>query len=263
MDIGMKEMLAVKMLVQNLDLTSRPTVIRIHVDNMRCVYGYQNYGCRSQYLNSIIKYLFDWQIKNSVRLEMVYVKTDDNLADAPSRYIDLDSELCVTPSLLYQIEKRFRLRFSLDGCASTGTQITCLDGRQLPFCSRYVEDASSYINFFNLPFAKISQETLWIFCPRKREAEFLDHFLAQKIRPKSVFLIVQHAEYPPLLNRLFESSAEFQIFKGRRLLNKPRKKKQTFEPYYGHLTLYAYYYPALLPQKAKVYNISEKYKLYT
>ena len=254
-------MLAIKMLVQNLDISSRPTVIRIHVDNMRCVYGYQNYGCRSQYLNSIIKYLFDWQIKNSVRLEMVYVKTDDNLADAPSRFIDLDSELCITPALLHQIEQRFRLKFTLDGCASTGTQITCLSGLKLPFCSRYVEDDSSYVNFFNLPFPKLVHETLWIFCPRKREAEFLDHFLAQAFRPKSVFFVVQHAEYPPLLNRLFQTSSEFQIYKGRRLLNKPRKKKETFEPYYGHLTLYAYYFTALKPDPVKTYNITNTHKI--
>jgi len=245
LDIAMKEMLAIKLLIQNLDLSQKPTVIRLHCDNMRCVYGYENFGCRSQYLNDIIRFLFEWQIRHRIRLEIVYVSTHDNLADKPSRDVDIDNELCITAHLLHQIEHRFRLTFTLDCCASTGTQITRASGLKIPFCSRYVEDASSYINFFNLPFSKLSKETLWIFCPRKKEAKFIDHFFAQVKRPKSVILLVQHEEYHPLLNLLHSRSQKFQVYKGRNLLQKPKKKKETFEPYRGFLTLYAFFFEKL------------------
>jgi len=242
MDIGMKEMLALKMLIQNLKIPSTGSVIRLHCDNMRCVYAYEQYGCRSQYLNDIVKYLFDWQLKHRVRLEIVYVSTHDNLADAPSRLIDVEDELCVTPGLLRQIEQRFRISFSLDCCASTGTQITKKCGTKIPFCSRYVEDASSYVNFLNLPFTRLLDEVLWIFCPQKVEARFVDHFLYQPQRPRTCIMLVQHSESPPLGVLLRQRCQNFYLFRGRNLLMKPQKKRESFIPYRGFLTLHVYYF---------------------
>ena len=246
LDIAQKEMLAIKLLVDNLDLSSQPRVIRIHVDNMRCIWGYRKYGCRAQYLNDIIKYLFDWQIRHFVRLEMVYVNTKVNLADAPSRDIDMDNELCVTPHLLSLIEKRFRITISLDCCATRGTQITKLSGRKIPFCSQYVEAEASYTNFYSLPFSKLAveEECLWIFSPRRKEAPFLEHFFQQSTRPPAIILIVQHAEQPTLFNLLHAKCSEFQVYRGKRLLQKPKKKRACFEPYYGFLTLYCFYFHA-------------------
>ena len=42
---------------------------------MRVVYAYRNYGCKTAYLNEIVRFLFDWQIDNFVRIEIVYVNT--------------------------------------------------------------------------------------------------------------------------------------------------------------------------------------------
>ena len=42
---------------------------------MRVVYAYEGYGCRTQNLNEVVRYLFDWQIKNQVRIEIEYVNT--------------------------------------------------------------------------------------------------------------------------------------------------------------------------------------------
>ena len=245
LDIAMKEMLAVKLLVDNLDLSAHPKVIRLHVDNMRCVYGYQQYGCRAQYLNDIVKYLFDWQVKHRIRLEMVYVNTKVNLADAPSRDLDIPNELCITPALFSVIEKRFHITFTLDCCATLGTQITTLSGKKVPFCSQYIEDGSQYTNFFSLPFRILKErdECVWIFGPRRKEATFIDHFLNQKYRPCGVIMVVQHAEQPTLLNLLHRHSTAFQVYRGRRLLQKPKKKLPCFEPYYGHLTLYCFFFP--------------------
>ena len=242
MDIGMKEMLALKMLIQNLKIPKTGSVIRLHCDNMRCVYAYEQYGCRSQYLNDIVKYLFDWQLKHRVRLEIVYVSTHDNLADAPSRLIDVEDELCISPPVLKIIEKKFRICFSLDCCASTGTQITKVCGSKLKFCSRYVEDQSSYINFMNLPFGDLLMEVLWIFCPQKVEARFINHFLRQSRRPRACILLVQHAEQPPLSTLLREHCQDFVLIRGRNLLKKPQKKRESFIPYRGHLTLHIFYF---------------------
>ena len=241
-DIGMKEMMALKLLVQNITINADVSVIRIHCDNMRCVYAYENYGCKNQKMNEIIRFLFEWQLRHHVRIEIEYVSTHDNLADAPSREIDIDDELCVTPMLLRTIELRFRLTFTLDCCASSGTQITRMGGHKLKFCSRYKEDDSFCVNYFNLPFHKILDETVWIFCPRKREAMFIDHFLQQKRRPRGCILLVQHEEFPTLGSLLHQHCQQYQVYRGRHLLQKPNKKRASFVPYRGHLTLYIFFF---------------------
>ena len=99
--------------VRNFHDMTGVKVVRIHCDNMRCVYAYNQLGCRSMFLNRIIKYLYDWQIKNCIRLEIVYVNTKDNLADSPSRVIDIDDEMCVQPQFFQRIEATYRIRITL------------------------------------------------------------------------------------------------------------------------------------------------------
>ena len=215
---------------------------------MRVVYAYEGYGCRSQFLNDIVKYLFDWQIEKGIRLEIVYISTHDNDADGPSREINIDNEMCVTPQFFHQIQQRFRITFTLDACASQGTQITTLYGRGIPYCSQLVDECNSYLNFFNLPFSTLLDEKLWIFAPRNQEAAFLDYFLAQRQRPEAVVILLQHQEAPTLINLLHRQCVEFQVFRGRGFFRKPFAKRCCFVPYHGRLVVHCFRLPKLCLQ---------------
>ena len=218
---------------------------RIHCDNMRVVYAYEGYGCRSQFLNDIVKFLFDWQIKNCIRIEIVYIKTDVNAADAPSREINIDNEMCITPQFFHQIEQWFQVTITLDTCASQGTQITTLCGREIPYCSQYVDEHNSHLNFFNLPFSTLMDEKLWIFAPRNQEAAFLDFFLSQPKRPEAIVILLQHQEAPTLLNLLRRQCFELRVFRGRGLFRKPFAKRCCFVPYHGRLVVHCFRLPKL------------------
>ena len=207
------------------------------------IWAFQQYGCRSPYLNNIVKYLFDWQLKHRIRIEMEYIKSGDNLSDAASREINIDNEMCITAQFFYRIEQHFRTTITLDGCASQGTQINTVCGRAVPYCSQYVDDHNTYLNFFNLPFGEIIEEKLWIFAPRSQEAAFLDFFLLQRRRPETLVILLQHQETPTLVNLLHRQCVEFQIFRGRGLFQKPFAKRCCFVPYHGRLVVYCFRLP--------------------
>ena len=163
-----------------------------------------------------------------------------NLADAPSREIDIDGEMCVTAALFHRIEVHFKMQITLDGCASQGTQIFTLGGRAIPYCSRYHDDHNAHLNFYGLAMDRLVDEVLWVFAPRSQEAAFLDYFLSFSVRPEAYFLIIQHQEVPPLINKLHQESEAFQVFRGRGLFQKPRKKRACFVPYHGRLLAYCF-----------------------
>ena len=163
-----------------------------------------------------------------------------NLADAPSRVIDIDNEMCVTASLFHRIEAHFQMQITLDGCASQGTQIVTLGGRSIPYCSQYHDDRNAHLNFYGLHMPSLVHEILWVFAPRSQEAAFLDYYLGFPERPEAYFLIIQHSEVPPLLNKLHRESVAFQVFRGRNLFQKPRKKRACFVPYRGRLLAYCF-----------------------
>ena len=168
-----------------------------------------------------------------------------NLADAPSRQIDIDQEMCIMPAFLAQIENRFRTYITYDACASAGTRIVRLCGEKIPYCSQYQDDECSAVNFFNLNFTTLMEEKLWIFCPRSQEAAFLDFFLQQPIRPEAIVILLQHQELPPLINLMLRHTTEFQIYRGRNLFRKPFNKRSCFVPYFGRLIVHCFRLPKL------------------
>ena len=114
-DIAIHEARALLFCIQNIDLRANVRTVRLHCDNLICVhaisdlkgknfsflvlYTFKILGCRKPEINQVIKELIDWQRRNQVLIEVVYIPTKLNLADAPSRQILFD-EVAVTNNFL-------------------------------------------------------------------------------------------------------------------------------------------------------------------
>lgn len=68
--------------------------VKVLVDNMAVVQAWQHEGCKNLNLNSLITKVFKLVTKLNVDLKVIYVKSSENPADAPSRNLSLlDSRL--------------------------------------------------------------------------------------------------------------------------------------------------------------------------
>ena len=94
-NIAVYEAKALVFCIQNLKIHSDTHLVRIHCDNLICCTAFSNFqGCRNPEINRLMKILIDWQRRHAVSLEVVYIPTALNRADAPSRNISTD-ELAV------------------------------------------------------------------------------------------------------------------------------------------------------------------------
>ena len=99
-NIAVYEAKALLYCIQNVSVTSRIRTVRIHCDNLICVTAFKEFqGCRNPAINNILKELLGWQRQHKVLIEIVYVPTKENHADAPSREI-YQEELSVTNRFL-------------------------------------------------------------------------------------------------------------------------------------------------------------------
>ena len=57
------------------------------VDNMSLYHAFYNEGCQSRELKGILKDIFNFQLENDVVLNLAFVSSENNLADAPSRVL--------------------------------------------------------------------------------------------------------------------------------------------------------------------------------
>ena len=57
------------------------------VDNMSLYHAYYNEGCKSRELNRVLKEIFYFVLERDLVLNLEYVKSENNLADAPSRVL--------------------------------------------------------------------------------------------------------------------------------------------------------------------------------
>ena len=99
-NIAVYEAKALVFCVQNLTLYADTRVVRIHCDNLICCSAFEEYrGCRNPEINRLMKILIDWQRQHKVCLEIVYIPTAENRADAPSRKI-INEELAINNHFL-------------------------------------------------------------------------------------------------------------------------------------------------------------------
>ena len=57
------------------------------VDNVSLYHAFYNEGCKSRELNGVLKDLFNFLLENDVVLNLAFVSSENNLADAPSRVL--------------------------------------------------------------------------------------------------------------------------------------------------------------------------------
>ena len=123
------------------------------------------------------------------------------------------------------------MSITLDGCGHQGVQIIRPNGSAVPYCSRYIDHQNRYLNYLNLPFADLSNEQCWIFPPRAQINAFVQYYLSHTVRPAALFIILQHAERPSILQLLLKTATQHRIFTGHHLLRKPVANKQAFTRY--------------------------------
>ena len=142
-----------------------------------------------------MKQIWTWQEKNNVLLGMsflchscgyfilildiIYVPTDINPADEPSRVFDYDGDRQISPHFQQIIERDFQIHFTLDGCGSNGQRISH-HGQgvfPLPYVSRFSEPENVYTGIMSFPWARFVDEKVWIFAPRKLSGRILRQVL--------------------------------------------------------------------------------------
>ena len=151
------------------------------------------------------------------------------------------------PSFLITIESAIKKKFTLDCCGHQGVEILRPNGEAIPYCSRYIDHRNKYLNFLNLPFASLANETCWIFAPRAQVAIFAQYYLSHSKRPAAMFIIIQHAERPSILEKLLETAIDHRIYTGDKMLRKPVANRQAFTPYAFPGRLHAVLLPAQNP----------------
>ena len=105
-NIAVYEAKALVFCIQNAKTYANTRVIRLHCDNLICCTAFQDFrGCRNPQINEILKILIDWQRKNQIAIEIVYIPTKLNQADEPSRKI-LNDELAIENRFLRTKLKR-------------------------------------------------------------------------------------------------------------------------------------------------------------
>ena len=149
-----------------------------------------------------------------------------------------------SPSYLLKIEAAANFQITLDCCSHQGVQIIRPNGQAIPYCSRYIDQNNRYLNFLNLPFDKLVNEKCWIFAPRAQVTAFVQYYLSHPVRPAAMFIILQHAERPSILELLTKTAISHRIHTGDRMLRKPVANRQAFTPYAFPGRLHAILLPA-------------------
>ena len=145
-DICSKEALAVLFAVQALEPEIACRRVDVYVDNEGLVHAWAGLKSRSSELAGVLRSLFLLTIDLRVSLKLIWVPTDANPADAPSRALErLDSMLsgplrarlwsCLGP-------------FSFDLMALPSNVFRCPSGRPLPFFSRFPTPSAAGTDVF-------------------------------------------------------------------------------------------------------------------
>jgi hypothetical protein len=117
--IALKELKAVRHgLHQNLDAI-RGRTVKLYQDNMAVVGALRKMSSRCPALMAEIKELVPWLLEHKIRLEVVYIRSEANLADAPSRQRGLDMwslHLPTQQELLRLVESTLGSQVCTDAC---------------------------------------------------------------------------------------------------------------------------------------------------
>ena len=148
-DISVKEALALDKVLLSFSDSLKNAWVDGFVDNLAVVHSWQRQGGRSMSLNKAIKKLFLTTTKYNIALHLMYVPSNENEADAPSRRLTtLDSKL--HPELWEKIQQEFGgpKGHTCDLMALDSNAMTDQDGSPLPHFTPRPSPQSSGVNLF-------------------------------------------------------------------------------------------------------------------
>ena len=131
------------------------------------------------------------------------------------------------------VEKVSGYTVTLDGASHRGVRLKDPKGCPLPYCARFNDGENQYQNFLSLDFSVLTDETVWLFCPKSHESRFLTYFLSFPRRPRLIFMLLQHYELDnlfPLLLQHHEAHYKFQNdnFLTRAVKNRTARQSYSF-----------------------------------
>lgn len=135
--------------------------IDAYVDNSNLLNFWQNCGGKNTAMNNEIKLLFDLPLKLNIVLNIAYVPSASNPADAPSR-VSSDKDCCLTDESWKLLECSFGPH-TFDLMAIPSNVRKCRDGNSLPFFSPFPCSTSSGVNVFAQQLS--GNENYYIFPP--------------------------------------------------------------------------------------------------
>ena len=109
-----------------------------------------------------------------------------------------------------------------------------------------MDDHNRYLNYYNLPFASLTSETCWIFPPRAQMTQFVQYYLSHPRRPAAMFIVLQHAERPSILEILLKSAVQHRIYTGNHMLRRPIANRHAYTRYAFTGRLHAIFLPCKL-----------------
>ena len=147
--ISVKEAVALERLLLASRTVLENARVDALVDNQAVVNSWNNKGGHSAPLNRAIKSLFSTTVRLNLDLRILYVASQDNPADAPSRR--LSSSDCQLDSALWDTVQRFfggLTGHSCDLMALDSNAMRDLNGNLLPHFTPWPSPASVGVNFF-------------------------------------------------------------------------------------------------------------------
>ncbi len=123
--------------------------VDVHVDNKVLIAAWNNEGCKSPELNVALKQIFNFTVENDIFLNLIYVKSANNLADAPSRSIkSIDSTLTDSSWSLIQTYFGHNTGHTFDLMALDSNCMKDGKGNVLPHYTPYLTPNTSGVNVF-------------------------------------------------------------------------------------------------------------------
>ena len=145
-DICCKEALAVLFALQALEKSIYRRRIDVHVDNEGLVHAWAGLKSKSPELVGVLQALFLLTVDLRISVNMIWISTSKNPADAPSRMLQR-SDSMLSPSLRRQIWECYG-PFSFDLMALPSNVFRDPSGKALKFFSRAPAPSSAGVNVF-------------------------------------------------------------------------------------------------------------------
>ena len=184
--IHLKEAEALYRTLQSIPDMISDKRVDVHVDNQALIKAWENGGGKDLALVEIIKDLVKYLSQLNCDLKLLYVKSADNPADAPSRRIS-DSDARLTLSSWTLVEAWFGPH-SFDLMALDSNCMTDREGRLLPHYTPWPLPESSGVKVFSQHLT--GKENYYVFPPFNMVGVILSFLLHDCPKPLSVSLVI-------------------------------------------------------------------------